>query len=155
MCMFPLRGNQDPVPRLYYCFLTVPPSSLLLLPFLKSNCLNLAFGTSFPVFWPGKLHGLYSPVHFSRARLFATPWTAGCQGSLFITNFQSLLKLMSIESVMPSNLILCRPLFLPFCHPLQSFPASGSFPMSQFFASAGQSIGISDSFQWIFRTDFL
>ena len=43
----------------------------------------------------------------------ATPWTAVCQASLFITNSGSLLKLMSIESVMPSNhLILCRPLLL-------------------------------------------
>ena len=45
---------------------------------------------------------------------FATPWTAGRQASLSITNSQSLLKLMSIKLVMPSNhLILCRPLFLP------------------------------------------
>ena len=44
---------------------------------------------------------------------FATPWTAACQASLSITNSQNLLKLMSIESVMPSNyLILCRPLLL-------------------------------------------
>ena len=51
---------------------------------------------------------------------FATPWTAACQASLSITNIRSLLKLMSIRSVMPSNhLILCRPLhLLP-----QSFPA--------------------------------
>ena len=49
----------------------------------------------------------------SRVRLFATPWTAACQASLSITNSQSLLKLMSIELVMPSNhLILCRPLLL-------------------------------------------
>ena len=49
----------------------------------------------------------------SHVRLFATPWTAAHQASLSITNSQSLLKLMSIESVMPSNhLILCRPLFL-------------------------------------------
>ena len=42
-----------------------------------------------------------------------TPWTAACQDSLSITNSQSLLKLMSIKSVMPSNhLILCRPLLL-------------------------------------------
>ena len=47
-------------------------------------------------------------------RLFVTPRTAAHQASLFITNSQSLLKLMSIESVMPSNcLILCRPLLLP------------------------------------------
>ena len=49
----------------------------------------------------------------SRVRLFATPWTTARQASLFITNFQSLPKLISIESVMPSNhLILCRPLLL-------------------------------------------
>ena len=46
-------------------------------------------------------------------QLFATPWTAACQTSLSITNSQSLLKLMSIESMMPSNhLILCHPLLL-------------------------------------------
>ena len=49
----------------------------------------------------------------SHVRLFATPWTAARQASLSITNSQSLLKLMSIESVMPSNqLILCDPLLL-------------------------------------------
>ena len=51
---------------------------------------------------------------FSRVRLFVTPWTAACQASLSITNSWGLLKLMSIESVMPSShLILWRPLFLP------------------------------------------
>ena len=46
--------------------------------------------------------------------LFVIPWTAACQASLSITNSLSLLKLMSIESVMPSNhLILCCPLLLP------------------------------------------
>ena len=50
----------------------------------------------------------------SRVRLFMTPWTAARQASLSITNSQSLLKLMSIEPVMPSNhLILCHPLLLP------------------------------------------
>ena len=49
----------------------------------------------------------------SRVQLFATPWTAAHQASLSITNFRSLHKLMSIESVMPySHLILCRPLLL-------------------------------------------
>ena len=139
----------------------------------------------------------------------ATPWTAAHQASLSITNSWSLLKLMSIVSIMPSShLILCRPLLLPsskflslfltqfssvtqscstLCDPmdcstpgfpvhhqllelaqthdhrvgdaiqpshpplspfsscLQSFPASGSFQMSQFFASGGQSIGVSAS----------
>ena len=55
----------------------------------------------------------YSVQLLSRVQLFATPWTAACQASLSITNSRSLLKLMSIESVMPSNhLILCRPLLL-------------------------------------------
>ena len=50
----------------------------------------------------------------SRVRLFATPWTAARQASLSITSSWSLLKLMSIELVMPSNhLILCCPLLLP------------------------------------------
>ena len=49
----------------------------------------------------------------SRVRLFATPWTIACQASLSIINSWNLFKLMSIESVMPSNhLILCRPLLL-------------------------------------------
>ena len=146
---------------------------------------------------------------------FSTPWTIAHQASLSITNSRSLLKLMSIALVMPSNhLILCRPLLLllsifpnirvfsnesvlriqfqfsrsvlpnslqphelqharppcpssaprvypnpcslsqwchstisssvlPFSFHLQSFPASGSFQMNQFFESGGQSIGVS------------
>ena len=56
-----------------------------------------------------------SSVHsLSRVRLIGTPWTVARQASLSITNSWSLLRLMSIESVMPSNhLILCRPLLLP------------------------------------------
>ena len=78
----------------------------------------------------------------SCVRLFATPWTSVCQDSLSITDSQSLLKFMSIESVMPANhIILGHPLLLR----LQSLPASGSFPVSQFFTSGGQSIGVSAS----------
>ena len=77
----------------------------------------------------------FRSVHSSHVRLFATPWTAACQASLSLTNSWSLLKLMSIALVMPSNhLILHSPLLLP----PQSFLASGSFPMSQIFASGGQ-----------------
>ena len=55
----------------------------------------------------GSIHSL------SHVQLFATPWTAACQASLSITNSWSLLKFISIESVMPSNhLILCHPLLL-------------------------------------------
>ena len=57
---------------------------------------------------------LSSVQSLSGVQLFATPWTAARQASLFITNSQSLLKLMSVESVMPSNhLIICCPLLLP------------------------------------------
>ena len=72
----------------------------------------------------------------------ATPWTTACQASLSITNSQSLPKLMSIELVKPSNhLMLC----CLFSSCLQSFPASGSFQMSQLFTSGSQSIGVSAS----------
>ena len=68
------------------------------------------------------------------------PMDCSTLSSLSLTISQSLLKFTSFESVMPSNhLIFCCPLLiLP-----QSFPASGSFPMSQFFALGGQSIGVS------------
>ena len=69
---------------------------------------------------------MFSSVQsLSHVRLFANPWTVECQASLSITNSGSLLKLMSIESVMPSNhLILCRPLLL-----LSSiFPSIRVFP---------------------------
>ena len=73
----------------------------------------------------GKLGGNLAPgiqvssvQLLSHVRLFVTPWTASHQASLSITNFQSLLKLMSIESVMPSNhIILCFPLLLPSVFP--------------------------------------
>ena len=73
---------------------------------------------------------------------FMTPWTAACQASLSVTISQSFLKLMSTESVIPSN---HSSSIVPFSSCLQSFPASGSFLMSQLFASGGQSIGVSAS----------
>ena len=78
----------------------------------------------------------------SHLQLFMTPWTAAHQASLSFTMSQSLLKFMSIESMMPSNhLILCHPIFLL----TQSCSASGSFPVSWLFASGGQSIEASTS----------
>ena len=75
-------------------------------------------------------HKTQSVQSLSPVQLFVTPWTAARQVSLSITNSQSLLKVMPIESVMPSNhLILCCPLLL-----LPSiFPSIRVFPMSQFF----------------------
>ena len=85
--------------------------------------------------------GIFSSVQLlSHVRLFATPWVIACQASLSITNTQSLLKLMSIKSVMPSShLILCYPLLL-----LPSIsPSIRAFSMSKLFAWGGQSIGVS------------
>ena len=77
----------------------------------------------------------------SRVRLFVTPWTAARQAFLSFTISWSLLNLMSIELVMLSNhLILCCPLLMP-----SIFPSIRSFPVSQLFASGGQSIGASAS----------
>ena len=82
----------------------------------------------------------HSVQSLSRVQLFATPWTAAHQASLSITNLRSLLKHMSIRQ-------WCHPTIsssvVPFSSCLQSFPATGSFPMSQFFTSGGQSIGVS------------
>ena len=96
----------------------------------------------------------------SCVQLFVTPWISVHQASLSITSSRSLLKLISIELVMPSSLLI-------FCHPLfscpQSLPASGSFPLSQLFSWGGQSIGVSASASvlpmntqdWSFRMDWL
>ena len=76
----------------------------------------------------------------SRVRLFATPWIAARQASLSITNSRSSLKLMSIESVMPSShLILCRPLLLlpPIPPSIRVFSNESTLHIS------GQSIGVS------------
>ena len=78
----------------------------------------------------------------SHVRLFATPWTEAYQVSLSLSVSQSLLKFMSITLVMPYNHLI---LSLSFSFCLQSFPASVSFPMSQLFASGGQSVGASAS----------
>ena len=79
-----------------------------------------------PGFWSHDLQ--FSSVHsLSRVRLFVTPWTAAHQASLSITNSQSLLRFMSIESVMPSShLILCGPLVL-----LPPIPSSIRVPTNE------------------------
>ena len=86
-------------------------------------------------------HQFSSVQSLSHVRLFVTPWTMARQASLSTTYSRSLLKLISIESVMPSiHFILCYPLLLP-----SIFPSIRSFQMSQLFTSGGQSIGVSAS----------
>ena len=103
--------------------------------------------------------GVSSVQSLSCVQLFVTPWTQAHQTSLSITNSQSLLKLMSIQLVMPSNhLILCHPILL----------LSSIFPSISIFSSESvlhirwnQVAKVLEfqlqhqSFQWIFRTDFL
>ena len=89
---------------------------------------------------------LWGTVHFSSVALsclsLVTPWTVASQASLSITNSQSLLKLMTIESVKSSSHLI-------FCHPLlvlpSMFPSIRMFSKHQFFTSGGQSIGVSAS----------
>ena len=88
----------------------------------------------------------FTSVQFSQSVMSdsATPWTAACQASLSITSSGSLLKLVSIESVILSNHPIL-PFAAPFSSCPQSFPALGSFPVSQLFASSAHSTGASAS----------
>ena len=92
---------------------------------------------------------------FPMSQLFATPWTTARQGFLSITNSRSPHKPMSIESVMPSNHII-------LCHPLLLLPSI--FPSMRVFSKVSSLCQVTkvlefqlqhQSFQWIFRTDFL
>ena len=86
--------------------------------------------------------GAVTAESLSRVQLSATPWTATYQVSRSFAIFWGLLKLMSIESVVPSNHLIA---VVPFSSCPQSFPASGYFRMSQLFTSGGQSMGVSAS----------
>ena len=106
-------------------------------------CLLYWQAVSLPIAPPGKPSLLYqfsSVQSLSRVWLFVTPWITAPQASLSITNFWSLLKLMSIES-------WCHPAIsssvVPFSSWPQSLPASECFPMSQLFTWGGQSTGVS------------
>ena len=102
---------------------------------------------------------LFSSVQsLSHVQLFTTPWTGAYQASLSITNSWSLLRFMSIKSVVSSNVSSS---VVPFSW-LQSFTASGSLPVSQLSTSGGQSVGVSASasvlpmnIQDSFRIDWL
>ena len=114
---------------IYFSFYVYHPKSYLALLFLWC-CMSNSSDTLFNSF-----------QSLSHAGFFVTPRTAAPQASLSITNSQSLLKLLAIESVMPSNHLI---LFVSFSSCLQSFQASESFQMSQ-FSWGDQSIGASTS----------
>ena len=131
-----------------------------------THCLDSK--TSYITIWPYKRH-LLCPFFLllknilqfswlqslSCLRIVATPWTVAPPASLSITNCWTLLKFISIESVMLSNhLILCQPLF----HPSSIFPSIRVFyneSVHRIRWPKDWSFSISQSFQWILRTDFL
>ena len=102
------------------------------------KCVHTYWATELILSW--YIWGHKVGVDWATELLFATPWTAARQASLSITNSWSLPKLMSVESVMPSNhLILCHPLLL-----LPSiFPSTGVFSNESTLCNKGQSTGVS------------
>ena len=110
--------------------------SLLLLSFY----ISITNITCKPETWSTFLYHTLSSVQLLGRVWLLAPWTAAYQASLSFTISHSLLKLISITLMIPSNhLVLC----CPFSSCLQSFPASVSFQMSQFLTSGGQSTGVS------------
>ena len=114
------------------CELTSLHVQIFILPWLRSLYLGAGFqAASHIIMWFSSVQSL------SRVRLFATPWTAAYQASLSITNSWSLLKLS--DAIQPSH-----PLSSP-SPPTFNLSQHQGLPMRQFFASGGQSIGISAS----------
>ena len=87
--------------------------------------ITITFRINKPVISKVGLRSVVVVELLSHVKLFAIPWTATCQASLSISNSQSLLKFMSIESVMPPTHLV------PFSTCLQSFPASGTLSLSR------------------------
>ena len=124
-------------------FTTEPRGKTFQLPFTCLNVVSVVLQLNYSRLEDKLSSLLISSIQsLSCVQLFATPWTAARQASLSNTNSWSLLKLMSIKSVMPSNHLI-------FCHPLlllpSIFPSIRVFYNGQFFASNGQSMGASTS----------
>ena len=127
--------------------------SATLSPFFPSVCHEvMGLDAMILVFWMLSFKpalSLSSFSQFSCVRLFVTPWTAAHQASLSITNSWSLLRLISIELVMPSNHLISS-----FC--LQSLPASGKWVSSLHQVAKILALQLKhQSFKWIFRVDIL
>ena len=124
--------------------------------FCCSNCVVSIILSSRSLRYYSVLPQFSSVQSLSHVRRFATPWTAAHQAALSITDCQSLPKPIPLSR-------WCHPAIsssvVPFSSCPQSFPASGSFQMSQLFTSGGQSIGFQlqqQFFQWTsFRMDWL
>ena len=127
------------------CYVLHTVCTLLRLPFFTQH-------NSLEIYPSCSLYQFSSVQSLSRVQLFVTPKSAARQASLSTTNSQSLLKLMSIESVMPSNhLIPCCPLLFNLAQHQGLFQwVSSSHQVAKVLELQIQH----QSFQWIFRTDF-
>ena len=142
----PGSGFQIPVPPGYTLVISVLSSSSVQSPSCRMEMFSLSRMVVTTLTWPLStwnttvetkwldffflLHLIFVVVvvqSLSHVQIFATPWTAACRASLSFTISWSFLRLVSIESVMPSNHLI---LWTPFSHCPQSFPASGSSPVS-------------------------
>ena len=151
-----MESNIFPYLWILHC---LRPNTLLSFHLLK--LLSLPYTSKLFFFFLLNICG-FSSIQFnsvqslSRVRLFATPWIAARQASLSITNSQSLPKLMSIESVMPSShLILCHPLLLLPPNPSQH---QGLFQGVNSLHEVAKVLEFQlqhQSFQWTSRTDLL
>ena len=145
-----LRRRHTPDPQITFCGTHCHPVAKREIVKTWKHKVNSAL-ESLDLLRPGS-----SVQSLRHVRLFVTPWTEAHQASLSITNSQSLLKLMSIESVMPSNhLILCPPLLLlPLIFPSIRVFSNESVLHTQVAKLLDFQLQ-HQSFQWIFRVDFL
>ena len=130
-----LGAPQNKVSHCFHCFpIYLPWRYWARLPW---SCLSIDY------FYIDFLSHIFSLVQcLSRVWLFVTPWTAARQTFLSITNSRIYSNACPLSQWCHPTISLS---VVPFCSLLQSFSASGSFQMSQFFASGGQSIGVSAS----------
>ena len=147
-CIFYGPVQDTPSPQLLLW-----PLQPLLISFLLPDFPYVEF---FKVFNCGTISSVQS---LSCVWLFATPWTAARQASLSISNSRSLLKLMSVESVVPSNhLILCHPLSSPSPPAFNLSQYQGLFQWVSSLHQVAKTLEFQlqhQSFQWIYRNDFL
>ena len=132
------RGSTECLVRYHWRPETVHP--IVLVPEIHSVMWGSGLHMKYLTGQTSYKHQFSSVQWLSRVQLFGTPWTAARQASLSITNSPELAQ-THVRRVGDA----IQPSVIPFSSCLQSFPASGSFQMSQLFASGGQSIGASAS----------
>ena len=108
ICVFRER-KRHPSALLFFFFWPCHTACRILVPQPGIKPVPLAVEAQSPNYWITREDPFHSVQSLNHVRFFRTPWTAVCQDSLSITNFHSLLKLVSIKSVMPSNHLILSP----------------------------------------------